>query len=314
MFPVGEGTHDQSAGDYYRFKPKKRWLITLRGGVSKPKDLNKTVLVEALSSNIQTRVSPNSWLPLIAMVEQIRWPKNVHINETVETFRHNGEKEMPEEALQCYITWCEQTREGAQVRANVLFDTPTTITDLMTKTRFHGYTYNKGDLYSDLVFPLWPVNRSRPPQSSLDVSNWNNEAGDVYWIDSDDSTFIGFYIQKAFSPGSRQNYEGGERSDGMHSVIANRILMGNISVILDSLAASLTTTVRTLNQTRTIHGTVTQPVTHVQVNWYWLIYSASLVILATLFLIASIGFSTERHGSVWKTSILPLLFCSVDEH
>lgn len=320
VFPVIDGIHieENAPATVARWKVSNVWEThTLDGNVSSWNLNNKTVDFKAITaSTMQNRVTALFKLPIIAVVEQIIWPADWHgkHHESVGTWQHVGQLMLPQ-ATQCYLSWCEQSHNTTTVRRNILDDPSTSTAGLRFDLEWKAGDLTADGSPSESIHPLWPMDRPKPPEENLIVCKKNMDAeNDIYWIEGVASSFLGETIQNTLKPFT--NYIGNDfywlREHS--STLAYRLVEGDLSVILDQLATSISTTVRSLNRTRTIHGNVTQPVTHVSVNWNWLIYSASLVILAVLFLLVSIGFSTEHNGTVWKTSILPLMFCSVDEH
>lgn len=60
-------------------------------------------------------------------------------------------------------------------------------------------------------------------------------------------------------------------------------------------------------------GTAFTQLPHVQVNWYWVIYPLSLMILAFLYLIQTVWRTARDHVSAWKGDSLPMLFAHIDK-
>jgi hypothetical protein len=52
---------------------------------------------------------------------------------------------------------------------------------------------------------------------------------------------------------------------------------------------------------------------HVQVNWFWVAYPVSLMVLAFLYLIQTVWRTARDHVSAWKGDSLPMLFAHIDK-
>lgn len=312
-FPVRQGT--PHAGERSgRFAPKINWDTFGSGNVSTWDHRNQSLGIVGPASRMQYEVTSYFELPLIAVVEQLNWPLPVNDKyfENISVWQHIGQDLVPE-ARQCYISWCAQRHETATVRGNFLSDVTSSITDL----RFDPSRCGSVDPHlhgSDYVCPLRPAGGSDPSNSTPDLADTNGEAEDIYWVDPVASYGLGNCIQEVI--GTRR--EGMASGYGLyyfqHSAVTNRIYQSNMSDILNQVAASLSGAIRNLNHTHTIFGMASQPVTHVAVNWYWLIFPTALVLLASLFLCVSVGHSANSTSVVWKTSILPLMLCGINEH
>lgn len=82
---------------------------------------------------------------------------------------------------------------------------------------------------------------------------------------------------------------------------------GNVTNMMNAIATSLTTEMRQRNSTL-INGLAWTPAAFVNVRWPWLIYQATLVVLACVFLGLTVAFGTEKDKLVWKSSSIALLF------
>ncbi|KAI9776888.1 MAG: hypothetical protein M1839_009336 [Geoglossum umbratile] len=89
--------------------------------------------------------------------------------------------------------------------------------------------------------------------------------------------------------------------------------METISKAMDDLTTSITNRIRItgfdstgLNQ-GLVNGTVYETAVCTRFDWYWLLFPVSLLALATILLILAI--LGGRYQPIWKSSILPLLFC-----
>lgn len=90
------------------------------------------------------------------------------------------------------------------------------------------------------------------------------------------------------------------------------IAANGLEPVLAGLAASLTQQALLANTSERVVGTVWATETYVKVNWLWLIYPATLTLGAIVLLVL-----TSRHSNLcglktWKSSILPLLYRSLD--
>ena len=87
---------------------------------------------------------------------------------------------------------------------------------------------------------------------------------------------------------------------------------GNLSCTIEDVARSMTNRLRNDADAVQVQDRVLQPVPHFHVRWSSMVYPASIPVLAALFLVASLVFSQEREGLMWKSSQqLPLLFHSL---
>ncbi|KAH6651706.1 hypothetical protein BKA67DRAFT_537566 [Truncatella angustata] len=60
-------------------------------------------------------------------------------------------------------------------------------------------------------------------------------------------------------------------------------------------------------------GTAYIQAPHLQVNWLWVIYPLSLMILAFLYLVQTVWRTARDHVSAWKGDSLPMLFAHIDK-
>jgi hypothetical protein len=83
---------------------------------------------------------------------------------------------------------------------------------------------------------------------------------------------------------------------------------GNVSQTMSRMARSISNMLRQDASSYNVSGTVLAPVVYVQVRWSWLIYPASTVLLAVIFLVLTIAFSDQRRAPIWKSSSLAIAF------
>jgi hypothetical protein len=84
------------------------------------------------------------------------------------------------------------------------------------------------------------------------------------------------------------------------------------------LAKSLTNNVRMNGHLRQEEhdrytGIAWTEVVHIEVRWLWLIFPASLVLLSTIFLVATMIASWQSGLKPWKSFILPVLYTRLEE-
>ena len=75
----------------------------------------------------------------------------------------------------------------------------------------------------------------------------------------------------------------------------------------------MTNLIRQSPNSTLVSGTVQIPVTYVRVDWVWLIYPATLTLLAAAFLLTAMLRSMGETRLIWKSSCLPLLFHGFEE-
>lgn len=98
--------------------------------------------------------------------------------------------------------------------------------------------------------------------------------------------------------------------------------MHNAASDLDGWIARLTTSMTNdIRQTGSVgtsnvseySGTAYTMESHVQVNWYWVIYPLTLMILAFCYLAQTVWRTARDQVCAWKGDSLPMLFCHVDQ-
>lgn len=60
-------------------------------------------------------------------------------------------------------------------------------------------------------------------------------------------------------------------------------------------------------------GTAYAQAPHVQVNWFWVIYPLTLMVIAFLYLMQTVWRTARDHVSAWKGDSLPMLFAHIDK-
>ncbi|KAI0882231.1 uncharacterized protein GGS22DRAFT_191401 [Annulohypoxylon maeteangense] len=66
------------------------------------------------------------------------------------------------------------------------------------------------------------------------------------------------------------------------------------------------------NKTLAYTGTASTTTSHVRVNWYWVIYPLTLMILAFCYLAQTVWRTARDQVCAWKGDSLPMLFCHVE--
>lgn len=107
---------------------------------------------------------------------------------------------------------------------------------------------------------------------------------------------------------SNDNQTGGKTnsSDIIRVVAAN-----NLSYVVDNVAASLTNLAFEASD-ETVAGDVYTSETFVLVRWEWLILPVIQVSLGVLFLLTIIIRTSVHGSSLWRTSLLPLVYHTLD--
>jgi hypothetical protein len=216
-----------------------------------------------------------------------------------------GESIRPQ-ALNCSFTLCQQIHAEARYERGVLHDPVTSSHNLIMS----GWTNSDTRLSQLKMLPAWPKGQAQPAKHSLDISHME-ESDNTYWVSPADMSAL---VQRLdFELGTIEPYMMSltSRISALQSSLDNKGFHGFIDFVppmFDDIALSLTNKLRTLNATTMVQGTAREPATFVHVNWYWLIFPATLVTLSIVFLAMTIVFSNEAGGVLWKTSLLPFLF------
>jgi hypothetical protein len=92
----------------------------------------------------------------------------------------------------------------------------------------------------------------------------------------------------------------------------------DVQAWIDKLCLSLTNEIRELGKvkrltTRDYEGSVSIPQTYMSVQWRWMAYPASLIILSLYYLSHTIIEGARDRVSVWKSNTLPMLFSRIDD-
>jgi hypothetical protein len=90
------------------------------------------------------------------------------------------------------------------------------------------------------------------------------------------------------------------------------ITANGLEPVLAGVAASLTQQALLANTSEKVTGTVWTTETYVAVDWPWLIYPATLVLGAIIFLALTATHSHRCGLKIWKSSMLPLLYRTLD--
>ena len=90
------------------------------------------------------------------------------------------------------------------------------------------------------------------------------------------------------------------------------ITENGLGPVLSGIAASLTQQALLANNSEKLAGTVYTTETFVAVDWPWLIYPATLVLAAIILLILTAIHSHRCRLRIWKSSMLPLLYRTLD--
>ncbi|PLB36247.1 DUF3176 domain-containing protein [Aspergillus candidus] len=93
---------------------------------------------------------------------------------------------------------------------------------------------------------------------------------------------------------------------------ADRIVTIGFEESMKRIAASLTRLgLKSTNES--VHGTVKSDEIFVSVQWPWLVFPASLVLLGTIFLVFTIVLSRKNHVPLWKSSALPSFYHGLEK-
>ncbi|KAI1459469.1 hypothetical protein F4805DRAFT_466079 [Annulohypoxylon moriforme] len=77
-------------------------------------------------------------------------------------------------------------------------------------------------------------------------------------------------------------------------------------------ATATSTSPNNTNQTLDYAGTAYTTTSHIHINWYWVIYPLTLMVLAFLYLAQTVWRTARDQVCAWKGDSLPMLFCHVE--
>lgn len=205
------------------------------------------------------------------------------------------------------LTFCQQTHSATTYDNGILRDSTSSTEDLVLDLL--ECQFRPRGMYGFDICPGYPFDQPRPSLEAFNAANWEDRNG-VYWTNGIVPPTIAKTVFATLNTGDKNLDILGENWTPMDL----QLFSNNFSQTPDGVATSISNRLRETNSSRLIEGTVKLPVTKIHVNWYWFIYPASMVLLAAIFLIVSIIFSTERGGVVWKSSALPLLLCGLKDY
>ena len=197
---------------------------------------------------------------------------------------------------ECTLSYCVQVHNESLFRSGRLTDPSSN-----TRTLHFLDSYLRTDASGNEVLP-GAVDAQALTETNLTEAFYERTLG-LYWIH--DYTTRGFLdqINSTFNI-----------SFGATSAKDNRgiVMYGNgpeaFPRLMDRVAASLTTALRTGPAMVAHQGAAFSDETFVHVTWPWIVLPTILVLCAAAFLILCVVFSREEGGRVWKSSALALLF------
>ncbi|ODM16827.1 hypothetical protein SI65_07792 [Aspergillus cristatus] len=83
--------------------------------------------------------------------------------------------------------------------------------------------------------------------------------------------------------------------------------------MVTNIAKSWTRYALTTNDSAVAQGAALVPQTYIQVDWLFLNLPAIVFLLSSVFLVATIVLNNRRHVTLWKSSILPLIYHELAE-
>lgn len=211
---------------------------------------------------------------------------------------------------QCELSFCIKTYSDTACVSGA-FNDQAKSSEPVNVDLLHCTVANPDLLFSYTVCPAYPSSAPRPTANALNYSLWRqNPDQSIYWLNQDMiSTLQSGINQSLFAPTSVEATT--ETNPSTYALYyANG---GNIPDTLDSLTTSMTNLIRQSPNSTLVSGTVQIPVTYVRVDWVWLIYPATLTLLAAAFLLTAMLRSMGETRLIWKSSCLPLLFHGFEE-
>ena len=152
----------------------------------------------------------------------------------------------------------------------------------------------------NLTFCDWDMQKLQSQMSDVlpvvNQINWERDTMDGWRTDADKTGVVG---------------ESDFERNGIE-LNADRIVTIGFEEAMKRIAASLTRL--GLKSTKeSVHGTVKTDKIFVSVQWPWLAFPASLVLLGTIFLVITIVLSRKNHVPLWKSSTLPSLYHGLEK-
>ena len=247
-----------------------------------------------------------------------------------------SQQECLPQVTQCSLELCVKTYSATHVEGGALKDGPTGTSQLDVDIESCSKSGPEGRPVTNLC-PARKVNASgeAPSSQGSDKTYWLNNA-DVYDFALEfNSVFWGEQLQVPSEVGKDDAFRVNQtvlsqmpsRSNASKQELAlyfqgyNQGIFGtgplqamyfandgNTSKTWENIATSMTNQLRQNENATTVTDAVTLPVARIHVNWSWLIYPASLSLLAAALLVVPILSSLKRDRMTWKSSTLLLLF------
>ena len=149
------------------------------------------------------------------------------------------------------------------------------------------------------------------PMSSSDIGS-----SDIFWVNQNDHIMTvnmlspRVYAKEMIIDRTGATYNGQTTNAGSDAAILTAMWdnhEGNLSLTLADIATAMTARVRLADGHVNINGNSTSNYTVILVNWYWLVYMATMVLLSLTFFVTAMVFASEKSEVVWKSSSLAVL-------
>jgi hypothetical protein len=197
----------------------------------------------------------------------------------------------PARITQCTLRWCTAVYEETTVSSNVL-----------NSSDIHNFDLHK------VGAPVVLGNGTR------DLSVWgptdsdavNIPGNSTIMINAMDHASTGNYLAGIFTVGQATTNANAE-TPTVNDIGSALLQTGDISLTVQNLADSMSMRVRTGPNSTLAVGQALSDVTFIQVQWLWVIFPASMVLIGVIFLALTIWRGARAHAPIWKSSGLAML-------
>lgn len=196
---------------------------------------------------------------------------------------------------ECTLSYCTESHNTSMLRSGRLQDPATARTTL---------DFNSSRASSEQGYETWALTSQPRSLSTVNFTKaFQDRTPGIFWINSRANQ--GFLDQI----NSTLNFSfGATSSRDNRGIIMSGDDPSAFPHLMDRVAASLTTALRSGPAMVPVAGRAVSSETYVHVTWPWLILPAFSVFCAAVFLILCVVFSWEEGEPLWKSSALALLF------
>jgi hypothetical protein len=195
----------------------------------------------------------------------------------------------PAVVTECSIRWCAQVYEGNKVTGNV--QNQTKINDIVMQVVQVPADRGALKVFTGL----------KPADGQSTVPG-----NDTFLINTMDHANTANYLESIFTVS--QSSTNANAKDASVNDISNPLLQTNdVAFTIQNMVKSMSIRVRTGPNSTVVVGHALHDDTFIQVQWLWLIFPASTVLLAVIFLALTMLRSARADAPIWKSSSLAML-------